>query len=228
MKMNQIKQVLLPCIVLINLPAGALNPPEKIVVDYYAPSQEFCRAIINPDVYIPSIHQTERDIACLVMGFRDVISINELFMQSLLDKKHPDDQPFEALRIILQNKINSKQIHILKGPQQLFLYSNTGKENARLLVQQDVERIANPYLYGFLLGYREGDINFFYKMIAFQGEHAQLPHSSEFYFWPPALKNKFYDFEKRTWPRSDIYKKYHNDKMQVQKWIRKAKLSCKQ
>lgn len=204
--------------------ADALTPSEKIILDHYTPSKEFCRASVNQDVYISELYQNERDITCLLMGFRNIVISPEVFFKRLNDPKLSGNEAFDALKTVLKERLDVQQVHILKSPTEVILYTDLGKENAHLLVKQVSENISNPYLYGILLGYRSEDIYFFHKMQAFQGQHNfQLPPSNEFYFWPKELKEKFSYFEKNTWPKSVAYKKYRDDKKNAQIWLKNAK-----
>lgn len=201
---------------------NALTPSEIMILDHYTPSREFCRALVNPDVYISGLYQNERDITCLLMGFRNVVISPEVFFNRLNDQKPSENEAFNALKNVLKERLDKHQIHILKSHPDVILYTNTGKKNAYLLNKQLLEDVHNPFLFGTLLGYRPEDIDFFYKIAAFQGLHNfQLPPSYEFYFWLTELKEKFYYFEKNTWRKSDACKKYYDDKNNTQKWINK-------
>ncbi len=199
----------------------AISPLEKQIIEEYTPTRELCRAIINKDVYIPGKNQIEREMSCLLLGFRPIALITLPFFNALLDDTQTEDQAFNALKKLLKEKIDAQKIStLLFENNQILLFSPQGKNNAMLLDKSDKNKKLNEYLFGFLLGYQLKDIDFYYAVKEFQNKHNwQMPPSYEFYYWPEKLKKEFAYFEKYEWPKMEKYRKYLQDKSDAQKWL---------
>lgn len=206
-----------------------LKAQEKIVMDFYRPSAERARAAQNPDTTDPDRGDAPLEIANLIAGYRNIIILYEPFFKSFAEEPEFQDYSlaYNALKIILQNRIRENKIHILPVPRAkhagislVILYTDKAEKNAFLLAKVEEEESSNGYLYGLLLGYRKDDIEFFYKISAFISRHKEeeIPEDP-FANWPQPLKDEFYHFVQFVWPHSSEFERYQKYINEAQQWL---------
>ena len=205
----------------------SMKTKENIVFKFYRPSAERARAAVNPDT--TDFGDEALEIANLIAGYRNIIVLFESFFKSFTQEpESPNFSPaYNALKIVLQNRIRENKIHILPVPRAenagislVILYTDKAEKNAFLLAKVEQEKSPNGYLYGLLLGYRKDDIEFFYKRSAFIShlKEEEIPENP-FATWPPSLKDEFYNFVQSAWPNSPEFIRYQKFVNEAQQWL---------
>lgn len=114
----------------------------------FIPTAQDCGAAINPRGRL--VDDFERGIKCMLAGHKDVYLGN---IAGVIYERIP-------------KQYESKEIQLIRLPEGGFiLYTKKGERNARLLEKLDSENInirRNDFLAGYLLGYAEEDIKYFY------------------------------------------------------------------
>lgn len=186
-------------------------------------SKEHCGAGASKTTYVPDSGNEQRQLACLVAGYRNFVLTNEATVQKTFGTDY--DAALKQKNITVFN---------FKIPRWIYdraVYNAQGERNALLLIKNmmtnkiKAKEGANDYLWGLLLGYNPEDREFFYQLDGFElwlretGYEGELPDRGEFPIWPDTFKTEFSDFEKNVWPTSQAHQKYVQDVADAQQWI---------
>lgn len=186
-------------------------------------SKDYCGAGISKSTYVPDSGNEQRQLACLVAGYRNFVLTNDATVRKTFG---PD---YDAA--LKQKNITVFNFQIPRWMYNRAVYNTQGERNALLLIKKimtnSINKIkgANDYLWGLLLGYNFEDREFFYQLDGFAlcqreiGYEGELPDRGEFLIWPETFKTEFSDFEKNVWPTSQAHQKYVQDVADAHQWI---------
>jgi len=221
--MKNFRITLLACITFVSIQIFAAEAPVRpeIEITESTPVQElknYIRARYNPSdtdcgaaisvasrkVYKDSYYNRAREFACLLLGKRSVIfsSFEELKLALALDPQEYG---------IFEKVAKAENIKELEG----YVYRPEGVRNVMLLIKNDkIAGVGGHYLMGYLLGYKEEDIEFFHQRLSFD---TRSPGS--YNDFSPEAKNKFTIFKRDVWPHSQGYVTYELTKKSAHKWL---------
>lgn len=192
---------------------------ETLIKDYN-PTGEKCGAAISLSKRGSFSGTARLNITCLIEGTRKIA------WNTLKDVK---DELIDEYNTFAQ-LIKSEQIQELDG----LSYRPEGKRNTLLFIKQKWiyehdDFSANDFLQGYLLGYDENDIEFFYQRFEFREQQKEKNDTSVFVptsyaEFSPELQKEFEIFKKYKWPTSKNYNRYEIDKKNAIDWINENKV----
>lgn len=207
---------------LISLPISAAEAPIKpeieinestsiqdlknYILTRYNPSDAECGggiSIAPRKMYKEFRYNTAREFACLLLGKRKVLFAS---IQALKDALAQDPREYE----IFERVANAENIKELDR----YLFRPEGERNALLLIKSNIEGVGGDYLMGYLLGYKEDDIDFFHKRKTLS--NLLPPSLSDF---SVDQKNRFDRFIKDAWPQSEGFYLYEASKKRTHQWL---------
>jgi hypothetical protein len=194
---------------------------EDLVI-FYNPSRTTCGAAVSLSKRSPLAGTTRLEMACLLHGSRHVVWGTLKGVQAELSNEYVDF-------VRLASAENIKEIDGVS-------YRPEGERNALLFAKQNLlneqsDSPSNDYLQGYLLGYDEKDIEFFYQRWDFFGYLQTNKKIAEDFLRPfsyeefsPELKKEFEIYKTKVWPpTSERHSKYENDKKDAFRWVEENK-----
>ncbi len=193
---------------------------ERLMKDYNV-SNATCGAAVGLSKINNFAGSARLEMACLLQGSKKIVwgSLQELKNELLSEYSY-----FEQL-------VKAENIQEIDG----VLYRPEGKRSALLFIKQKLlyeqdDAKSSDFLQGYLLGYSEKDIEFFYQRGAFRiyiKENNKIQSDSYIPFsydeFSSDLKKQFNSYLKQEWPRSKYHMGYELDKKNTAKFLEENK-----